>query len=238
MKKALSFSRILHEESKKVIQSTGGLPDFAGKLTLMGKRGVRTDPPSDTPNNQDALVFALYLLGGADKDKDVEEIFLKCHELAPARLSWRTRPDLPDYKKVSKALQSVEATTHFGLFHHTNQYARRLTLDGVRWVETYLPTLEKIYANAPVGASRANNMHERRRQEIKSSDVWQTFKTEPGLLSKVEFAAVLQCSPASSPVTWGSRIHDVKRAADVLKDEELMSFALLVELNVLNGETK
>ena len=61
----------MHKDSKKVIQSTGGLSDFAGKLTLMGKRGVRTDPPSDTPNNQDALVFALYLLGGADKDKDV-----------------------------------------------------------------------------------------------------------------------------------------------------------------------
>lgn len=219
-------------------QSTGGKLARSGKLPPMVKRGVRTDPPSDTPNNQDALVFALYLIGGADKDLDVEEIFLKCHQLAPARLSWRTRPDLPDYKKVSKALQSVEAATHTGLIHHTNQYARRLTLDGVRWIEAYLSILEKIYTHAPVGASKANNMHERRRQEIKSSDVWQIFKTEPASLSKVEFASVLQCSPASSPVTWETRIHDVKRAADVLKDDDLMSFALFVELIVLNGESK
>lgn len=204
----------------------------------MSNKTVRTDPPSDAANNQDALVFALYLLNGADQDVDVEEMFLKCHELAPARLSWRTRPDIPDYKKVSKALQSVEASTHIGLFHRTNQYARRLTLDGVRWVETYLSILEKVYSNSPVQASKATNMHERKRHEIKSSDVWTLYKSDPNSLTVVDFASVLQCSAASSPVTWASRVHDVKRAADVLKDGELMSFAQLVELKVLNGEDK
>jgi len=207
-----------------------------GRLVTMSNKSVRTDPPSDTANNQDALVFALYLLNGADQDVDVEQMFLKCHELAPARLSWRTRPDLPDYKKVSKALQSVEASTHIGLFHHTNQYARRLTLDGVRWVETYLPILEKVYQKSPVQASKATNMHERKRHEIKSSDVWQMYKTDPNSLTIVDFASVLQCSAESSPVTWASRVHDVKRAADVLQDGELMSFAQLVAIKVLNGE--
>jgi hypothetical protein len=202
----------------------------------MNKKPVRTDPPSESPNNQDALVFALYLLGGADKDVDVEDMFLKCHELAPARLSWRTRPDLPDYKKVSKALQSVEASTHVGLFHHTNQYARRLTLDGNRWVETYISILERVYSKAPVQASKSTNMHERKRQEIKNSQVWVLFKESPTNIGIEDFASVLQCSAASSQTTWASRVHDVKRAADVLQDQELMQFAQLVELRVLNGE--
>lgn len=202
----------------------------------MINKQVRTDPPSTTPNNQDALVFALYLLGGADRDIDVEDMFLKCHELAPARLSWRTRPDLPDYKKVSKALQSVEATTHVGLFHHANQYARKLTLDGTRWVEIYLTILEKVYANSPVQASKATNIHERKRYEIKNSEVWNLYKSAPENLGVVDFASVLQCSAASSQTTWASRVHDVKRAADVLQDQELMQFAQLVEFKVLNGE--
>jgi predicted SprT family Zn-dependent metalloprotease len=202
----------------------------------MNKKSVRTDPPSESPNNQDALVFALYLLGGADKDVDVEDMFLKCHELAPARLSWRTRPDLPDYKKVSKALQSVEASTHVGLFHHTNQYARRLTLDGNRWVETYISILERVYSKAPVQASKNTNMHERKRHEIKNSQVWVLFKESPADIGIEDFASVLQCSAASSQTTWASRVHDVKRAADVLQDQELMQFAQLVELRVLNGE--
>ena len=202
----------------------------------MNKKPVRTDPPSESPNNQDALVFALYLLGGADKDVDVEDMFLKCHELAPARLSWRTRPDLPDYKKVSKALQSVEASTHVGLFHHTNQYARRLTLDGNRWVETYISILERVYSKAPVQASKNTNMHERKRHEIKNSQVWVLFKESPANIGIEDFASVLQCSAASSQTTWASRVHDVKRAADVLQDQELMQFAQLVELKVLEGE--
>ena len=202
----------------------------------MNKKPVRTDPPSESPNNQDALVFALYLLGGADKDVDVEDMFLKCHELAPARLSWRTRPDLPDYKKVSKALQSVEASTHVGLFHHTNQYARRLTLDGNRWVETYMSILERVYSKAPVQASKNTNMHERKRHEIKNSQVWVLFKESPANIGIEDFASVLQCSAASSQATWASRVHDVKRAADVLQDQELMQFAQLVELRVLEGE--
>ena len=202
----------------------------------MNKKPVRTDPPSESPNNQDALVFALYLLGGADKDVDVEDMFLKCHELAPARLSWRTRPDLPDYKKVSKALQSVEASTHVGLFHHTNQYARRLTLDGNRWVETYMSILEQVYSKAPVQASKNTNMHERKRHEIKNSQVWVLFKESPANIGIEDFASVLQCSAASSQATWASRVHDVKRAADVLQDQELMQFAQLVELRVLEGE--
>ena len=202
----------------------------------MNKKSVRTDPPSESPNNQDALVFALYLLGGADKDVDVEDMFLKCHELAPARLSWRTRPDLPDYKKVSKALQSVEASTHVGLFHHTNQYARRLTLDGNRWVETYISILERVYSKAPVQASKNTNMHARKRHEIKNSQVWILFKESPADIGIEDFASVLQCSAASSQTTWASRVHDVKRAADVLQDQELMQFAQLVELRVLNGE--
>ena len=209
-----------------------------GKLVAMSRKTFRTDPPNESPNNQDALVFALYLLNGADQDVDVEEMFLKCHELAPARLSWRTRPDIPDYKKVSKALQSVEASTHIGLFHRTNQYARRLTLDGIRWVETYLPMLEKVYLNSPVQASKATNMHERKRYEIKNSDVWKLYVTDPNALTVVDFASVLQCSAASSAVTWTSRVHDVKRAADVLQDRELMLFAQLVEYKVLNGADK
>jgi predicted SprT family Zn-dependent metalloprotease len=202
----------------------------------MNKKPVRTDPPSDSPNNQDALVFALYLLGGADKDVDVEDMFLKCHELAPARLSWRTRPDIPDYKKVSKALQSVEASTHVGLFHHTNQYSRRLTVDGNRWCETYISILERVYTKAPVQASKNTNMHERKRHEIKNSQVWVLFKESPREIGIEDFASVLQCSAASSHATWASRVQDVKRAADVLQDQELMQFAQLVELRVLNGE--
>ena len=214
----------------------GSMSVAPGRLPGMSKP-VRTDPPSTTPNNQDTLIYALYQLGGADSDISVEEVCLKCFEIAPARFSWRTHPEYPDGVKGLKALSVAENKSHVGLIFRPNKFNCRLTLEGIKWVETYLPILESTYSKAKVQASKTTNQHERKRQEIKNSEVWKTFKANPGLLTKEDFASVLQCSAASSETTWRSRVHDVKRAADILQDEELMSFALSIELAVLgNGE--
>jgi hypothetical protein len=53
-------------------QKTIGQSVQNGKLNPMTSKAIRTDPPSTSPNNQDALVLALYMLGGADTDVDVE----------------------------------------------------------------------------------------------------------------------------------------------------------------------
>lgn len=195
----------------------------------------RTEPPSEGANNQDVFIWALYLLGGADRDIDVEEIYLKCFELAPARLAWRTHPELPDYKKASKALQSVEATTHVGLVHKPHKFSRRLTLEGVRWVESYREILEENYSHKPVMASKSKNTFERTRQEILKSEAWRTFKEAHEIQDISDAAAALQCSPASPRSTWQSRINHLKRASDVLQDTDLMEFAELIDHKFVTG---
>lgn len=194
---------------------------------------VRTIPPSDQPNNQDVFLWALYLLGGADRDVDVEEIYLKCFELAPARLGWRTRPDLPDYKKASKALQSVEAKTHPGLLLRPHEYSRRLSVEGVRWVEAYKEILSRSYSQGKVQASPMTNQHERRRREVKGDLVWSQFLSAPESLTSVELASVMNCTAASPDSIWKTRINELRRAADVLQDEDLMKFADFVSKKVL-----
>ena len=193
------------------------------------KSKARNEPPSSEANNQDVFVWALYLLGGADRDVDVEEIYLKCFDLAPARLGWRTHPDLPDYKKAAKALQSVEASTHIGLVHKPHKFSRRLTLAGVHWVELYKEILEENYSHLPVMASKSKNNYERLRQEILKSRAWQIFKVEQEVHDIADAAAALQCSPASPQSTWQSRGNNLKRASDVLTDKELMEFAELLD---------
>ena len=196
---------------------------------------IRTAPPSDTANNQDVFLWALYVLGGSDRDIDVEDIYLKCFEMAPARLAWRTQPQLPDYKKTSKALQSVEATTHTGLIHRPHQYSRRLTIEGINWVESYKVILERVYSKQKVAASTNTNLFERTRQSIKESSSWQIFQADPTLLDIADLAALLRCSATSPQETWRSRILDLKRAAEVLNDEDLADFAKVVELKVIKG---
>ena len=196
---------------------------------------VRKDPPSPEANNQDVFVWALYLLGGADKDVDVEEIYLKCFELAPARLGWRTHPEIPDYKKTSKALQSIEATTHVGLLHRPHKYSRRLTLEGIKWVEAYRSILEKNYSKAIVQASKTTNQHERKRHELKKSDAWAKFLIDPSTVEISDAAAALQCSAASPMSVWSGRVNDLRRTGDLLSDESILNFADFVEAQFISG---
>jgi hypothetical protein len=199
------------------------------------KTRARKEPPSPEANNQDVFVWALYLLGGADKDVDVEEIYLKCFELAPARLGWRTHPEIPDYKKTSKALQSIEATTHVGLLHRPHKYSRRLTLEGVKWVEAYKAILEKNYSKATVLASKSTNQHERKRHELKKSDAWAKFLIDPSTVEISDVAAALQCSAASPMSVWSGRVNDLRRTGDLLSDESILNFADFVEAQFISG---
>lgn len=199
---------------------------------------LRTAPPSDSANNQDVFLWALYVLGGADRDIDVEDIYLKCFEMAPARLGWRTQPHLPDYKKTSKALQSVEATTHLGLINRPHQYSRRLTIDGIKWVEAYKSILERVYSKQIVAASANTNLFERTRQAIIESSSWAVFLSNPGLLDIADLAALMRCTATSPQETWNSRILDLRRAAEVLQDELLADFADAVETKVIKEMEK
>ena len=196
---------------------------------------IRTDPPSSEPNNQDVFVWALYILGGADRDIDVEEIYLKCFELAPARLGWRTHPEIPDYKKTSKALQSIEATTHVGLLHRPHKYSRRLNHEGIKWVQAYKAILEKNYSKTLVQASKATNQHERKRHELKKSDAWAKFLINPSTVEISDAAAALQCSAASPLSVWSGRVNDLRRTGDLLLDESILNFADFIEAQFISG---
>jgi hypothetical protein len=184
----------------------------------------RTAPASSSPNNQDVFVWSLYQLGGAEHDVDVEAIYLLSFELAPARLGWRTRPELPDYKKTSKALQAVEARTHVGLVHRTSPHLRRLTTAGTEWIEQNRAILERNYGGgAPVQAS-LKNAHERRRRSVRASAAFGHW-SRASEISLPDLADALECTTASPRSVWNSRVIELQRAARILDDGELADFA-------------
>lgn len=184
---------------------------------------LRSASPSDEANNQDVFLWALYILGGADQDVDVEAVYLKSFELAPARLGWRTHPEIPDYKKTAKALQSIEATTHVGLVHKVGPYTRRLSSEGVRWVEKYQAQLRRIYSGELAVRAAATSEHERRRRTIRESAAFVTYQNhrEPDLF---DLADAFECSAASPGNVWKGRVDEAARSADLLNDSELEAF--------------
>lgn len=204
-------------------------------MTMSSNDIVRKDPPSYEANNQDIFIWALYLLGGADRDIGVEDVCLKCFEIAPARFSWRTHPELPDGVKGLKALSVAENKSHLGLILRPNKFNCRLTLAGVRWVEAYKTILEKNYSKAVVQASKTTNQHERKRHELKKSDAWEKFLVDPKTVEISDVAAALQCSAASPPSIWAGRVNDLRRTGDLLSDESILNFADFIEAQFING---
>jgi hypothetical protein len=154
---------------------------------------------------------------------DVEAIYLRSFDLAPARLGWRTRPDLPDYKKTAKALQSVESKTHVGLVHRSSPYLRRLTTAGAVWVEQNRSLLERTYSGGVPVQAAATNEHERRRRLTRGSAAYADWSAGQPIGIEA-LADALECSPASPPTVWTGRILELERAATVLADPELAKF--------------
>lgn len=171
-------------------------------------------------SNSELFVWALYLLGGADRDVDVEEIYLKCFQLAPARLAWRTRPDIPDYKKTSKALQSVEAETNYIL--KKTPYLRRLSTEGLNWIEINKANLEKMYSGNVVPQN--TNKYFKIKKDIEAHLVWQKFKQKASENVIHILADALKCSLVSSDAVWQTRFLDLERTAQVLQDNEFELF--------------
>lgn len=191
---------------------------------MTSDEGFRTAPPSADANNQDVFIWALYLLGGADEDVDVEAVYLKSFELAPARLGWRTHPAIPDYKKTSKALQSVEAKTHVGLVRKVGPYTRRLTAQGASWVERYQGILQETYSSGhPVSAAKQSD-HEHLRRSITSSMAFRQW-TQREPFEIADIADALQCSPTSAQRVWRGRLDELQRTANVTQDQQLLDFS-------------
>ena len=189
---------------------------------------------ADRASNSELFVWALYLLGGAERDVDVEDIYLKCFEIAPARLGWRTKPEIPDYKKTAKALQSVEAETKF--IHKSHQYARRLTLSGLTWINQNMDKLQSTYGFQKVKPAATNHFYQRS-VFIKAHPIWRDFQKSNSVDVLHTLADSLECSPASPAQTWDGRFVELQTMANVLEDEELSEFLIFAK-NVYTSEMK
>jgi hypothetical protein len=175
-----------------------------------------TPSPSSTPNNPELLIWSLFLLGGSDNYVDVEELFIKSFELAPARLSWRTRQDIPDYKKCSKALQEVEDRKRSQLFHlfeKQGAYKRKLSSAGVEWVTQYSNVLATLYSGGIV-PSAAVQEDSKALRRITDSDLFQNFlRSEFDDLNVYEISDLFRCLPDADQAIWKQRLDRVRNAA-------------------------
>ena len=181
---------------------------------------------SGTPNAAEQLLWSLYRIGGTSRWVDVEELYLAAFEASPARLGWRTRPDLPDYKKCAKALQQLEdpkRSPHSGATLKQGRYLRRLSTSGADWCERHSEILTDRYS-APLPSARSQD-DGRLLSDLTNSDAFLRFVgAEDDAIDMWALAEALRCLPDSSAATWAARFVDLTRAARRNQREDILQF--------------
>ncbi len=187
----------------------------------------RTEPTLSPIDNPDIVPYSLYLLGGAGGFVDVEELFLRCHELAPERFSWRTR-SLPNYKTLSKALRDYEAKHPEAMIKTQSGLGRQLSVEGLRWVERNLPRLRAAFASPVPAAARVKS--QRMVRDLAARPVVIRFLQDGTIEpTKYEMADALICAPDSPASVWLERLRTYRSAVAAARRTDLLSFLDFVE---------
>jgi hypothetical protein len=184
-------------------------------------------PPSTTPNNPELLIWALYLLGGSDTFVDVEDLFIKSFELAPARLSWRTRQDIPDYKKCSKALQEVEdhkRSQLSNLFEKNGPYKRKLSSAGVEWATNHAKALAALYSEGVVPSASVQEDSKMLRSVTESAPFEMFLLDDQSELNLYEISDLFRCLPDADFAIWTQRFDRIRNAATRNGNTRVLSF--------------
>ncbi len=181
--------------------------------------------------NWEIFLWALYQLGGASQFIDIEDVSLECFRIAPSHFRWRTKKDLPDYKKCAKALQEAEARRPQKLIKSSDAYARQLTAEGQKWIEINSPRLTQILnSGIPVPEPKIRPTS-RMMAEIERSELFVQWK-EIGKIpqEKWQMADLLHCSPDSSPAIWTARLESARGIAYESDKKSIMQFLDAVTL--------
>ena len=198
--------------------------------------GEAIKPPSVVHNNSDLSVYACYLAGGYERWLDVEELYLKAFELAPARLSWRTRPDLPDYKKCNRIFEVSDPTRGKNLQRlilKRGKYQCKLSDEGYAWCLQYASILQSLYKGGVVPTAAVQEASRVIRNLEKTEAFKKFIKTGKIESPRWELAEAFQCIVDSDEVVWIGRFDQMIVLAENNGREDVLQFVGLARQRVL-----
>jgi hypothetical protein len=172
-------------------------------------------------SNAELIPLALYQLGGSGQFFDVEDIYLRCYDLAPERFGWR-KHRLPNYKSLAKALQECETKYPELLLKTPDGLSRQLSAAGVEWLRARLPRLQEL-VGAPISSSRRPS--HRLLNEMAAHPVVKAFIASGRAdLIKHRVADLLLCAPDSPPAVWREQLETYRSAAADAGRADLSAF--------------
>lgn len=86
------------------------------------------------PKQFEIATLAVYLLGGAEKAVDTEDVAIKCYELAPVLFSWQKHKDQINLELVRVSLSDAKKKKSGELLTGLGREGWRLTSAGLDWI--------------------------------------------------------------------------------------------------------
>lgn len=93
--------------------------------------------------------MAVYLLGGAIRHVDTEDVAVKAFSLAPAMFGWQKYPQFPNLELVRVALSDAKKRKNGGLLSGSGREGWRLTTNGLDWASSEESKTEPATKNRP-----------------------------------------------------------------------------------------
>lgn len=174
-------------------------------------------------DNPDLIAYALYESGGIGRFVDVEDVFVKCHELAPERFSWR-KFSYPNYKTLYKALRDLEAKHPKIMLKTADGLGRQLTAEGIAWVESRLNGFRRSTSTPGSNPAIRRPTQKILNDLAASAAVVQFAAGSPPALSRYVVADLLMCAPDSPPEVWRERLETYRSAASAANRPDLVRF--------------
>ena len=187
---------------------------------------------SDALSNVDVAVYALAILGGAEKTINTEQIAAKCFELAAARFSWvlpAYRCKWPDKEIVRTALEDGKKEANGALVQgkharDTSKDGWRITPKGVEWIKKNKTRIAKaLKQKVPTLPKREA---ERFTKRLRADTAFKHFKETGSLygVSSYMFTDMLGCAPDASNDIIGEKFSRLFATVKLVNDVDLIRF--------------
>jgi hypothetical protein len=179
-----------------------------------------------TASQTEVVTLATYLLGGAQKAIDTEDIAIEAHRLAPGRFSWKKYPDQINLELIRVYLSDAKKSEKGVLLLGSGRTGWRLTQRGLKWAKEAAQNIENIKTNRTRAQSRSGSIDEQRwrreRSRIQATQAWKMWAEGNRDIPRTEAKAIFRID---SYATGDLREAKITRVRSLfLKDEELGPF--------------
>jgi hypothetical protein len=192
---------------------------------IMSRKKV--DKKHLTPLTQTELVtWAVYLLGGAQKRVDTEDVAIKAFALAPKRFSWHKYPEQINLELVRVYLSAAKDIEHGELIVGSGRTGWSLTRKGLTWVRSAEPGLQARHSAASGKQSKAGsidaNRQARERKRILSMPAWARWATGDRSVAVDEAREVFRIDSYSTASVREAKM--TRMRAMFSEDEQISAF--------------